>query len=134
MTFPALAFGGTDLVLINDHRLRDSLVTIAGKPFPAPDGTDPLVAFAQAMAAKFPSRWPNADANAAQAFLASIANGMRLGYVETRRQIVLPTDRAAVALKTLDVIRSSCGATMVRDRQEGRPAPTIYCHYCGSLL
>lgn len=134
MTFPALAFGGTALVLINDHRLRDSLVTIAGKPFPAADGTDPLAAFAQAMAAKFPSRWPSADQSAAKAFLASISNGMRLGYLETRRQVVLLTDRATETLKELDVIRSSCGATMVRDWQEGRPAPAIYCHYCGCLM
>lgn len=134
MTFPALAFGGTDLVLINDHRLRDALMTIADKPFPAADHANPIAAFAHAMAAKFPARWPRADVSAAAAFLASISNGMRLGYVETRRNLVLRTDRAAESLRTLDIIRSSCGATMVRDWKEGQPAPAIYCHYCGGLM
>ena len=134
MTFPLNQYGGTDLVVINDHRLRDALVVIAGKPFPAPEGIDPISAFADSMAAKFPSRWPRSDANAATAFRASLSNGLRLGYLEIRRQVVLLTDRASATLERLDVIRSSCGATMVRDWKEGQPAPSIYCHYCGCLM
>lgn len=134
MTFPMNQFGGTDIVLVNDHRLRDAIVTIVQKPFPAPEGADPIAAFAAAMVARFPSRWPRADADASTAYRASLSNGMRLGYLETRRQIVLPTNRATASLDRLDVVRSSCGATMVRDWQEGRPAPAMYCHYCGCLM
>jgi hypothetical protein len=134
MTFPLNQFGGPDIVLVNDNRLRDALMVIMSKPFPAPEGVDPIRAFAESMATKFPARWPRSDANAAQTFLASLSNGVRLGYLEAKRNVVLLTARADAALAKLDVIRSSCGATMVRGGQEGRPAPAIYCHYCGCLM
>lgn len=134
MTFPLIAFGGTDIVLVNDHRLRDALVEIVPQPFPAPGSADPIRAFAESMATKFPSRRTLSDTSAAQTFLASLRNGVRLGYLETRRNVVLLTARAEAALARMDVIRSSCGATMVRDWREGLPVPAIYCHYCGCLM
>ncbi|HTK04395.1 MAG TPA: hypothetical protein VL500_02335 [Candidatus Eisenbacteria bacterium] len=124
-------FGGPGLVLVNDHRLRDAVLRLLMQPFPAPaDRRDPLGAFAAAMAATFPARWPRSDNDAGHDFLASLHNGQRLGFVAVQARNVLATDTARSALDPLRVIRSSCGASMVMTGD----ATSLYCHYCGCLM
>ncbi|HTM68174.1 MAG TPA: hypothetical protein VL426_02640 [Candidatus Binatia bacterium] len=131
MTFPSNAYGGAAVLLVNDHRLRDAVLRLLATPFTAPeDGRDPLGAFAAAMAAQFPARWPRSDNDAGRAFLASLHNGQRLGFVAVKGRLVLATDTAREALEPLHVVRSSCGATMVKTGH----AQALYCHYCGGLM